>query len=372
MGTNAYGYAYDPIGNRLAASNNAEAIAYAANALNQYTNILSSARSAPLREVSPLFDADGNLTNYNCWSYTWDAENRLVLAVHGATVVSSQFDYMSRRVAKTSGGRTCRYLYDGWAMIQEKTGTQTNSYVYGLDLSGSMQGAGTIGGILSANLNGTQACYFFDANGNASDLADASGSSLAHYEFDPYGSTTIATGTHAAANPFRFSTKYTDEETGFLYYGYRYYAPGVGRWVNRDPIFETGFAIAAKMGKSFPLEKPDSCFLVANNPTSKTDYLGLATNAETYEQILDVIGAAAGAGASDAAGLAAAVLELTGTCTAFAAILVWARAQERNCLVDVYQLPGCDQGPAERACNQRWREPVARLAGLYQTGCLAN
>jgi hypothetical protein len=115
MGTNAYGYAYDPIGNRLSASNNAEALAYAANSLNQYTAILSSASSAPLRESSPLFDADGNLTNYNGWSYTWDAENRLITAVHGTTVVSNQYDYMSRRVAKSVRGVTRTFLYDGWA-----------------------------------------------------------------------------------------------------------------------------------------------------------------------------------------------------------------------------------------------------------------
>jgi hypothetical protein len=39
MGTNRYGYVYDPIGNRLVATNNAEVLTYMANALNQYTNI---------------------------------------------------------------------------------------------------------------------------------------------------------------------------------------------------------------------------------------------------------------------------------------------------------------------------------------------
>jgi RHS repeat-associated protein len=143
-------------------------------------------------------------------------------------------------VAKTVGGVTRTFLYDGWAMIQETTGTQTNSYVYGLDLSGSMQDAGTIGGILSASLNGTQAFYFYDANGNVSDLADASGNSFAHYEWDPYGNATVRTGSLAVVNPFRFSTKYTDDETGLLYYGYRYYSPEMGRWGSRDPVGESG------------------------------------------------------------------------------------------------------------------------------------
>jgi RHS repeat-associated protein len=41
-------------------------------------------------------------------------------------------------------------------------------------------------------------------------------------------------------NPIRFSTKYTDDESDFLYYGHRYYNPSTGRWLNRDPIEESG------------------------------------------------------------------------------------------------------------------------------------
>lgn len=49
-------------------------------------------------------------------------------------------------------------------------------------------------------------------------------------------------GSQAAQNPFRFSTKFTDEESGLVYYGYRYYSPAAGRWVSRDPIGEYGGA----------------------------------------------------------------------------------------------------------------------------------
>jgi RHS repeat-associated protein len=44
----------------------------------------------------------------------------------------------------------------------------------------------------------------------------------------------------AKLNPFGFSTKYTDNETDLLYYGYRYYSPALGRWLSRDPIEEQG------------------------------------------------------------------------------------------------------------------------------------
>ena len=87
--------------------------------------------------VTPLYDADGNLTNYNGWAFTWDAENRLIAWVNGSTVVSNCYDFMSRRVSKAVNGSSRQFVYDGWAMIRGTAGTQTNSYVYGLDLSGS-------------------------------------------------------------------------------------------------------------------------------------------------------------------------------------------------------------------------------------------
>jgi len=44
----------------------------------------------------------------------------------------------------------------------------------------------------------------------------------------------------AKLNPFRFSTKYEDDETGLIYYGCRYYNPSTGRWPSRDPLEERG------------------------------------------------------------------------------------------------------------------------------------
>ena len=41
-------------------------------------------------------------------------------------------------------------------------------------------------------------------------------------------------------NPFRFSSEYADDETGLVYYNYRYYSPQLGRWTKRDPIEEKG------------------------------------------------------------------------------------------------------------------------------------
>ena len=50
----------------------------------------------------------------------------------------------------------------------------------------------------------------------------------------------------ATANPFRFSTKYQDDETDLVYYGYRYYNAGTGRWYSGDPAKELGFSIGVR------------------------------------------------------------------------------------------------------------------------------
>jgi RHS repeat-associated protein len=62
-------------------------------------------------------------------------------------------------------------------------------------------------------------------------------------------------------NPFRFSTKYFDNETGLGYWGYRYYSPNLGRWINRDPIEEQG-------GINLYL-------FVSNDPINEIDFLGV-------------------------------------------------------------------------------------------------
>ena len=71
-------------------------------------------------------------------------------------------------------------------------------------------------------------------------LVKASDQSIsARYEYGPFGETLVVEE-NGVSNPFHFSTKYLDSETGLYYYGYRYYNPMSGRWLSRDPIGERG------------------------------------------------------------------------------------------------------------------------------------
>ena len=147
-----------------------------------------------------------------------------------------------------------RFLYDGWNVIaefemnqQSQIANLTSTYAWGLDLSGTMTGAGGVGGLLFVKLYSTPSSPLlapcFDGNGNVlAYLNCASGTVQARYEYDPFGRVMQKEETAGVAAKLhhQFSTKYTDAETGLSYYGFRHYSPEMGRWLSRDPIGEDG------------------------------------------------------------------------------------------------------------------------------------
>jgi len=235
------------------------------------------------------YDPDGNLLSDGRWNYTWDAENRLTAMTNSTSVgpqyqMTFAYDAKGRRMQKTvvSNGvpvSTIKYLYDGWNLVVA-TNSQASvleSFMWGGDLSGSMQGAGGVGGLLEVSYVGssTTNCFpAFDGNGNLAALVDAAnGTTSANYEYGPFGEVIRQTGPMAKANPFRFSTKYQDDESDLLYYGHRYYKASTGTWVSRDPIQEPGFQTSHWTYLLFA-NSSDYQFDV-NDPVDKYDYIGL-------------------------------------------------------------------------------------------------
>ena len=135
-----------------------------------------------------------------------------------------------------------------------------NGEEWGQDLSGSLQGAGGVGGLLAAQHietgYGTSYWYQFDGNGNVTEMMTSYGAVYIHFEYDPFGRITNDSPTwlNGDWNPFTFSTKYMGRlqyqditaaagavyKEPLYYYGYRHYAPELGRWLSRDPIGESG------------------------------------------------------------------------------------------------------------------------------------
>lgn len=258
-------YSYDAIGNRKESVDGSTEVSetdnYTTNTLNQYTAVPSVG--------SLVYDADGNATSYplpvpssGLSTLAWDGENRMVSAavtVSGTTTTTTyMYDALGRRIAETngtaSGSARKVFVYDGWNCVAEYKGTlggtTPTAHVYntwGLDLSGSMQGAGGVGGLLMQNFQtGALTGYvypLYDGNGNITEYVDDFATTPAHFEYDPFGRLTassVGSGLDINQFTYRFSTKPLDAATGTYNYTGRIYDPSTGRWLSRDPIGEIG------------------------------------------------------------------------------------------------------------------------------------
>jgi RHS repeat-associated protein len=128
--------------------------------------------------------------------------------------------------------------------------------------------ANVLGGDTSGTNLVTTHYYWYDGNGNVTGLMRSNGTVDATHRYAAFGgngATTTTAGTFGQRNPYRFSTKYLDNEVetveGTYYYGYRHYAVALGRWLTRDPIKERGgVALLAYL---------------SNRPVNTDDMLGL-------------------------------------------------------------------------------------------------
>jgi len=251
--TENLGYLYDTAWNLNKRTNNGTPTTFGVNVKNELT-------SGPNGTCS--YDYNGNLSSESSGpvrTFTYDDENQLTAVVWGTGSYRTEFTYdgrgrMRKRLEKYySGGQwtatsTNYYVYDGMRVIQERNNLNTPSvgYTRGNDLSGSLEGAGGIGGLLgrSDTYSGGSFTrhhgYHADGNGNVTALVDSAQASAASYRYNPYGGLLGSSGGMAGANVYRFSSKEWFQSLGLYYYGYRFYDPNLQRWLNRDPLGEKG------------------------------------------------------------------------------------------------------------------------------------
>ncbi|MES2737888.1 MAG: RHS repeat-associated core domain-containing protein [Verrucomicrobiota bacterium] len=268
--------------------------------LTQTVRLRANTRTA--EPLPGLHDERGNLKADANWIYTWDAENRLVaqeMRFQGVPGESNEYvkklefryDGKGRRIWKRESHHLMSangfllganwtprketiYIWQDWTLVAEFSTPlwQTSSlklkrsYLWGLDVNGTLGGAGGVGGLLwvadyvpNHSESNRQLAPWYDGNGNVMGWVENEGAQklpLHRLEYDPFGKLLVDDAVRVARTkkqrdlnvsawdldrpPFTFSTKYEDVESGLLYYGYRYYAPEMGRWLSRDPIGEQG------------------------------------------------------------------------------------------------------------------------------------
>lgn len=145
-------------------------------------------------------DVDGNLIVDGRFAYVWDANNQLTSFTSRTNTPPASwlagtmtYDFLGRRASKVSSNWTGsawakvyeqRYLYDGWNLVAILDGSNTLLYTFrwGADASGTFQGAGGVGGLVSmtvhsGSLAGTY-FYAYDGNHNVVALVSAADGSV--------------------------------------------------------------------------------------------------------------------------------------------------------------------------------------------------
>jgi RHS repeat-associated protein len=217
-GPNPESYTYDPVGNRLTSQSVSN---YAYNSSNE----LTAAGSATY-----TYDANGNtLTKTDSTgttTYGWDVENRLIsVQLPNGTVVTFKYDPFGRRIQK-SGASLTNYVYDGAGVIEEVDASENLLAKYS-------QGAG-VDEPLSEMRSGAVSYYQQDGLGSVTSLSSIGGALANTYAYDSFGNLTSSSGT--ITNPYQYTGRDYDPETGLRYYRARYYDATTGRFLSEDPL----------------------------------------------------------------------------------------------------------------------------------------
>jgi RHS repeat-associated protein len=217
--------------------------------------------------VSYIYDSNGNMTSDGTKGFDYDDDNELI-RVTVTNAWKSEFVYDGggrRRVTKEftwqngswSITNETRYIYRGSTVIQERDSYNRPLVAYSLSLAGLRA--------RTDQMTGRTAYYHGDRQGNVTMMIDDQQVIVAKYLYDPFGNTLSMSGSLAPVNVYRYSSKPIHASSGLYYFGFRFYDPGLQRWINRDPIHESGglnmHAFAnnspVNLNDPFGLEVPD-------------------------------------------------------------------------------------------------------------------
>jgi RHS repeat-associated protein len=220
----------------------------AANRLNFNTSQFDQVKDNRIkrwRDQEYTYDAWGNLIEKRVGlnklqTFSYDCENRLVKAetlVNGKLERTGtyRYDSLGRRIGKTSeiNGQTehKHFLWQGLRMLREETPWQSSLYIYE---PGSYA---PLARVDQQEGETEQKLYYFhtDQIGTPLEVTDVDGSIVWQATYKAWGEIEALAVNEVEQN-LRFQGQYFDDETGLHYNTFRYYDPGVGRFITQDPI----------------------------------------------------------------------------------------------------------------------------------------
>ncbi|MGB0037071.1 MAG: RHS repeat-associated core domain-containing protein [Candidatus Acidiferrales bacterium] len=235
------------------------------------------------------YDNNGNTTSKTVsggtTNYTWDYENRLAsvtLPSSGGTT-TLKYDPFGRRIQKSftqgSTTTTTNYLYDGDNDIEEVNASGSILARYAQTLN--------IDEPLAESQSSTTSFYEADGLGSVTSLTNSSAAVVASFTYDSFGNLTASSGT--LTNPFRYTGREFDSETGVYYYRARYYDPQAGRLTSEDPIGMLGGVNRFEYVFNSPLNLIDPSGLAPRWDPKK--HRTRECNAGEYERCVGICGA---------------------------------------------------------------------------------
>lgn len=215
--------------------------------LNQYTSTPQGNR---------IHDANGNLVSDAPGRlFTYDFANRMVSFSGDGDSASYQYDVFGRRIAKTLNGVTTKYFYSDIVRVceeQDAASITVATYVYGL----------YVDDVIQMKRGSSEYFYHCDDLYSTIALSDVNGDMVESIAYSDFGEPTSSS---IVNNPYLFTGRRYDPETGFYYYRTRYLDPVAGQFTSRDSIGIWGDQ--ANLGNGYAY--------VANNPKSLLDPFGL-------------------------------------------------------------------------------------------------
>jgi RHS repeat-associated protein len=242
----AFGYSYDPAGNRVREETLTATNVASYNALNQLSVSSGGTFAARTNE--------------------WDARDRLVAVNGGNTRTEFTYDGDGQLVA-------IRQLVDG-----VETSLRRFIWTDGM-ISEERDGAGAITKRFFANgvriESGPSAgTYFYtrDHLNSIRELLETNGAVRARYSYDPFGRRTLVEGD--VDSDFGYAGMFWSREAQLSLTLYRAYDPEQGRWLSRDPL------------RNAEIEEGANLYAyVGNNPINATDPLGLCCVKEMQDYV---------------------------------------------------------------------------------------
>lgn len=199
------------------------------------------------------YDPNGNLKSDSRYQYDYDSLDRLIKVYNDDVVISYTYDAFNRRVSKNINGEMTRYIWDD---KNEIGSTDSSGNIQELRILGEGLGA-EIGSAVLLEIEGKTYVPLHDHIGNVVTMIDIASRQVHLNRFSAFGKSS----NKDFPSPWTFSSKRCDPETGYLYFGRRYYCPDQSRWLTADP---EGFT-----------DGPNLYSYVSNNPLTHFDLYGL-------------------------------------------------------------------------------------------------